>query len=207
MKLAKGKTPTASDEEQRNSDSSAFGFRVRQLRAAKRLSLEDLAETSGVSRAMLSKIERGEANPTIGVAKRIAHALEISLSLLAGAEEQEHTIIVTRKAERSVFRDAVSGFERQLLSPPSSATGIELVLHVLPAAASTGMLPAPAIGTDKHVFMLAGSIEVDINGRVVRLTEGDTLFFEAAVPHAFANVGTKTARYVVFISRRMGAGR
>jgi transcriptional regulator with XRE-family HTH domain len=187
-------------------ESAAFGLRVRRSREAKDLTLDRLAAASQVSRAMLSRIERGEANPTIGVAKRIAKALDTSLSFLAGATVQGRAVVTTREHERAVFRDPVTGFERHLLSPPSAGTGIELVLHVLPPAATTGMLPAPASGTEKHVVVLAGELEVDVDGRPVRLGEGDTLFFEADGPHAFTSTGPAGARYLVFISRRNGVG-
>ena len=81
------------------------------------MTLEDLATRSGVSRAMLSKVERGEKNPTIGIAKRIAHALDTTLSFLTGGLEDRQAVVVVRHNQRHVFRDSETGFERHLLAP------------------------------------------------------------------------------------------
>src|ERR1700722_5562656 len=105
----------AGDHDELNQE---FGRRMRALRERGELTLEELATRSGVSRAMLSKVERGEKSPTIGVAKRIAHALGASFSALVGDEgATRRTFAIVRKDQRQVFRDAETGFERYLLSP------------------------------------------------------------------------------------------
>src|ERR671916_1472222 len=93
-----------------------LGERVRELRRGRGLTLEELAERSGVSRAMISKVERGEKNPTLVVAAKVAEGLEITLSELLGTEERRETIVIPRE-RRMMMRDPETGFERQLLSP------------------------------------------------------------------------------------------
>src|SRR5580698_762062 len=96
----------------------AFGDRVRSLREQADLTLDQLSKLSVVSRAMLYQVERGEKSPTIGIAKRIAHALGASFSALVGDEgAPRRTFAIVRKDQRQVFRDAETGFERYLLSP------------------------------------------------------------------------------------------
>src|SRR3954462_9719691 len=76
--------------------SGQFGVRVRGLRRERGLSLEALASRSGVSRAMLSKVERGEKTPTLVVAAKVAEGLDVTLSQLVGVEEQREVVVVPR---------------------------------------------------------------------------------------------------------------
>src|SRR5918912_204407 len=101
----------------------ALGARVRGLRRERGLTLEELAQRSGVSRAMISKVERGEKNPTLMVAAKLAEGLGVTLSRLAGLEERREVIIVPRE-RRMIMRDPLTGFERQLLSPNVVGLGV-----------------------------------------------------------------------------------
>ena len=112
----RGSTGSAADAV----SSGALGERVRKLRRGRGLTLEALAERSGVSRAMISKVERGEKNPTLVVAAKVAEGLGVSLSQLVGVEERREVILVPRD-RRMVMRDPETSFERQLLSPASVA--------------------------------------------------------------------------------------
>ncbi|MBI0325579.1 helix-turn-helix domain-containing protein [Burkholderia plantarii] len=180
----------------------AFGRRVRALRERAELTLEALAVRSGVSRAMLSKVERGEKSPTIGVAKRIAHALHTTLSFLTGGVEDRQAVVVVRHDQRHVFRDSETGFERHILSPSMAGGGVELLLHRLPAGVSTGMMPAYRSGTEKLVTVAQGELVVELPDREIALSAGDTLFFEAQQEHAFSNRSRKPCAYYLVISRR-----
>ena len=91
------------------------GSRVRKLRTHQGLTLEALAELSGVSRAMLSKLERGEKNPTLVVAAKVAQALRVGLTDLMGVSESRRAVVLIPKSRRMVFRDPETGFERQPL--------------------------------------------------------------------------------------------
>ncbi len=106
--------------------SRAFGDRVRILREQANLTLEQFSKQSGVSRAMLSKVERGEKSPTIGVARRIALALETSFSTLMGDDDApRRAFAVVRKDQRQIFRDSKTGFERFLLSPVMAGMAVK----------------------------------------------------------------------------------
>lgn len=182
--------------------SQEFGRRVRALREHGELTLEELATRSGVSRAMISKVERGEKSPTIGVAKRIAHALDTTLSFLTGGVEDRQAVVLIRRDERHVFRDSETGFERHILSPIMVGSQVELLQHKLPAGVSTGMMPAYRSGTEKHVTVAQGELVVSLPDQEIRLSEGDTLFFEARVEHGFSNRSRKACSYYLVISRR-----
>ncbi|WP_222932774.1 helix-turn-helix domain-containing protein [Nocardia yunnanensis] len=180
-----------------------FGANVRRLREEAGLTLDQLSTQSTVSRAMLSKVERGEKSPTIGVAAKIAHALHTTLSDLIGAPTPKPTAaVILRKPNRPIFRDPETGFERHTLSPaPGIATG-ELIAHHLPAHISTGLLPAYPPGTEKQLLVLTGTLTVLISTRTETLTPGDSIYFQADTPHGFANQTPTPCEYIMTITRK-----
>ncbi|MEV0251491.1 XRE family transcriptional regulator [Nocardia sp. NPDC050712] len=182
----------------------AFGGNVRRRREDAGLTLEQLSFQSAVSRAMLSKVERGEKSPTIGVASKIAHALDTSLSDLIGgpAAAVSGVAVVMRKHERPVFRDPETGFERHMVSAAPGAGGGEMVVHHLPAHVSTGLLPAYPPGTEKQLVVLDGTLTVAIGGISETLNTGDSVFFQADADHGFANRTNAPCEYIMVISRR-----
>ncbi len=182
----------------------AFGGNVRRRREEAGLTLEQLSTQSSVSRAMLSKVERGEKSPTIGVASRIAHALDASLSDLIGgaAAAGSGVAVVMRKNDRPLFRDPETGFERHIVSAAPGAGGAEMVLHYLPAQVSTGLLPAYPRGAEKQLVVLEGTLTVAISGISETLNTGDSLFFQADADHGFANRTNAPCEYIMVISRR-----
>lgn len=150
---------------------------------------------------MLSKVERGEKSPTIGVAKRIAHALGTSFSALVGDEgTTRRAFALVRQDQRQVFRDVETGFERYLLSPLMAGMPVEVVLHHLPAKISTGKLPPYPTGVTKHVLVSRGRIVVGVDKVETVLEEGDTLYFEADVEHWIENRTARPAEYYLVIS-------
>ncbi|RJL35781.1 helix-turn-helix domain-containing protein [Bailinhaonella thermotolerans] len=181
----------------------AFGGNVRRRREEAGLTLEQLSARSQVSRAMLSKVERGEKSPTIGVASRIAHALDASLSDLIGAPAAASGVaVVMRKNERPVFRDPETGFERHMVSAVPGAGGGEMIVHYLPARVSTGLLPAYPPGTEKQLLVLQGTLTVAVGGINETLNPGDSLFLQADADHGFANRTDAPCEYIMVISRR-----
>ena len=181
----------------------AFGGNVRRRREEAGLTLEQLSTRSSVSRAMLSKVERGEKSPTIGVASRIAHALGTPLSDLIGAPAAASGVAVAmRKNDRPVFRDPETGFERHMVSAAPGAGGAEMIVHYLPAQVSTGLLPAYPPGTEKQLVVLEGTLTVAIGGISETLNTGDSLFFQADADHGFANRTNAPCEYIMVISRR-----
>ncbi|WP_327092698.1 XRE family transcriptional regulator [Nonomuraea sp. NBC_01738] len=182
----------------------AFGGNVRRRREEAGLTLEQLSTQASVSRAMLSKVERGEKSPTIGIASRIAHALDASLSDLIGAPAAAASgvAVVMRANDRPIFRDPETGFERHIVSAAPGAGGAELIVHHLPAQVSTGLLPAYPPGTEKQLVVLKGTLTVAIGGINETLNTGDSVFFQADADHGFANRTNAPCEYIMVISRR-----
>ena len=176
-----------------------LGSRVKELRKQRGMTLEALAERSGVSRAMLSKVERGEKNPTLVVAARIAEGFGVTLSGLLGTEERREVVVVPRE-RRMVMRDPETGFERQLLSPSFGVRGVEFVRNVVPEGSTSGEFPPHRSGVEEYVVVERGRLRAILGGEEHLLEEGDTLYFEADVPHRFDNAGEGACSYYLVMS-------
>jgi transcriptional regulator with XRE-family HTH domain len=179
--------------------SGRLGVRVKDLRKERGLTLEELARVSGVSRAMISKLERGEKNPTLVIAARLAEGLGVSLSRLAGVEERREVVVGPREG-RTVLRDPETGFERQSLSPTFPGRGVEFFRNVVPEASTSGDFPPHRKGVEEHIVVESGELEATLNGEKYLLREGDALYFAADVPHRFDNVGRGECAYYLVIS-------
>ncbi len=182
--------------------------RVRGLRAELGLSLDALAAKCDVSRSMLSLIERGESSPTAVVLEKVATGLGVALATLF--EDSSAAVSpVSRKAERTSWRDPQSGYVRRNISPPNFPSPIQLVEVVLPAGArvayETGARDA---SIHQQIWVREGSIEVTAGDVVHPLVEDDCLAMQLNVPTAFRNRTRKAARYIVVIAtERPRAGR
>lgn len=171
---------------------------LRRCRREKDLSLEQLADLSGVSRSMISKIERGESVPSTVVLSRLAEALGVTFSrLMAPASDRE--VLHIPASRQPVLRDEASGFQRRCLSPVLPGRGIDWVLNTLPAGAGTGEFVAHKRGVSEYVFVLHGCLRVNIGERAIILKEGDSLYFEADAGHSFTNIGEGDCHYFLVI--------
>lgn len=108
--------------------------RLRSLRAERGLTLDGLAELSGVSRAMISRVERGEASPTAALLARLCSALGVSLSVFFAAAGEEAAPLV-RRADQPVWRDPESGYLRRVVSPGGTGSRVDVVEVEFPAGA------------------------------------------------------------------------
>ncbi|WP_144794895.1 XRE family transcriptional regulator [Kocuria palustris] len=164
------------------------------------LSAAALAERSGVSRAMISRIERGEAHPTAVLLGRLSGALGMTLSeLIALAEGGDDPL--TRAADQPVWTDPATGYSRRAVSRPSDAA-LELVEVSLPPGAEVGY-PAEAYRfLDQLVWMLAGSLRIRSGAQVHDLSPGDCLRFGPPQDTAFINPSDSPARYLVVLGKR-----
>ena len=167
---------------------------MRELRRERGLTLEELAERSGVSRAMISKLERGEKNPTLVVAAKLAEGFGVTLSQLVGMEERREVVVVPRE-KRMVMRDPETGFERQLLSPSFGGRGVEFIRNAVPEGSTSGEFPPHRRGVEEYVVVEKGNLRAIIGGEEYLLKEGDALYFEADVSHRFDNAGDGECSY------------
>lgn len=199
---------------QRSTDINArIARRVALLRAELGLTLDALAAKSAVSRSMISLVERGETSPTAVVLEKMATALGVPLaSLFEDAAAPASPL--SRREDRTPWRDPASGYVRCNISPPNFPSPIKIVEVELPAGAKVAYEASPtALGLHQQIWVQEGAIEFSLGGVVRRLTEGDCLAMRLDAPTAFRNPARKRARYVVVVAmterargRRKGRG-
>lgn len=177
----------------------ASTLRERRLQAG--LTLDALATASGVSRAMISKVERGQSVPSTSVLSRMAEALGATFSELLNVQD-ETEVLHMPAARQPVFTDPESGFVRRCLSPILPGRGIDWVLNTLPPHGSTGEFSAHRPGTEEYIYVLKGRILAMVGKQQVELAEGDALFFKAASVHQFRNPGARPASYFLVIDSK-----
>lgn len=175
--------------------------RVRDLRAASGLSLEALAGRAGVSRSMISLIERGECSPTAVVLDKLAAGLNVPLALLfAASTESSHTLSgpVARRADQPQWRDPASGYRRRSVSPAAMSQPMQITeVHFPPKARvafETGPRETPV---DQQIWVLAGAIDITIGSERHSLRKGDCLAMQLDGPTMFHNPTSKPAHYAV----------
>ena len=192
---ASPKPPTAISDE-----IPATGPRVRALREAMGLSLRDLAERSGVSAPMLSQVERGETSPTLSVAAKIATGLDLTLSQLLRLDESTHAV-VTRKGRRRRYSNG--GHKYEELTPPLPGQRADVSLHTLESEATTGGPGDPPIhepGSRETAVVLDGELTLVIDGAIHELGTGDSVTFDADLPHHFENHGAEETRFLAVVA-------
>ncbi len=176
----------------------SIGATIRATREAQHLSLNDLAKRAGVSKSVLSRIEQGLTSPTAVMLAKLAEGLTVSLSHLLRADAGP-PVHIQSEAEQPIFRDPKTGLVRRTLSPVSPDATVELVHNRLPVRRASGLFPAHSLGTQEHVVVLAGQIEVTVGKRRFILNQGDAAQFAADFEHSVRNVGPRRAEWLLVI--------
>lgn len=158
---------------------------LRRFRKARGLSLDELAQRSGVSRAALSQIEGARTNPTLAVLWKVAVGLEVPFQALLGATE-EKTPQLLRASDTAPLCSADGRMESRLLSPRGTAPDLEIYeLKFLPKGVHRSEPHSER--TTEVLTVTVGTLRVTIEDHVYELGAGDTLFFHADVPHVYEN--------------------
>jgi transcriptional regulator with XRE-family HTH domain len=182
------------------------GARVRNLREGMDLSLRDLAERSGVSAPMLSQVERGDTSPTLAIAQKIAAGLDLTLSQLLRLDEERHVVIVQAGEGRIRGR---RGHRVEELSPPLPGQRADVSVHTLEPGSATGGPDDPPLhepGSRETAVVLQGEVELFIDGQRHALGEGDSVTFDADLPHHFENNGESDARLIAIVAAGLRRG-
>jgi transcriptional regulator with XRE-family HTH domain len=198
-------TDTSSDLNQR------LALRIRDLRLGLRLSLEGLADRSGVSRSMISLIERGESSATAVVLEKLAAALGLSLSSLFDTPRSADAAPadpVARLADQPAWKDPASGYVRRNVSPPWVPQPMQIVEVRFPSgqrvAFETGTRD---IRVHQQIWMLDGTMDITTGDERHRLNTGDCLAMALDRHTVFHNPTRKAARYAVVIASEAGPRR
>lgn len=171
----------------------AVGERIKAQRQQLKLSLDDLSLRAGVSKSMLSQIERNQANPTVAVVWRLANALEIPLPELLGSPAQATPSIVTVPAHATPsLRTQDERCELRILGPVEMAGQFEWYeLMVQPGGVLDSQAHEP--GSREHLSVLTGALEVSAGQQTQRIKTGETARYAVDQPHAIRNTGKSVA--------------
>jgi len=165
------------------------------------LTVQLLAEQSGVSRAMISKVERLEASPTAALLGRLCNALGITLSsLIANAETESHSPIA-RADEQPVWKDPDTGLQRTMVSPVNTASRVEIVRIEFPIGAEVHYEPQRHAVLEQHIVVLHGKLNLTIGVEALELLANDCVYMKLDAPVRFSNRGRSVCRYLVIINR------
>ncbi len=173
---------------------------VRALRNGQGMSLDVLSERCGVSRSMISLIERGESSPTAAVLEKIASGLGVPLAAFFD-EPASSASPVSKRNDRTIWRDPESGYERRNISPANFASAIRIVEVSLPPG--TRVAYERAAGQShihQQIWIQQGEIELTVGLTTHRLAEDDCLAMKLGESIVFANRTRNPARYIVVIA-------
>ncbi len=176
-----------------------IGARIRELRTERNLTLDGLARLADVSRAMLSRIERGESSPTAQLLVKICGGLGISLSALFAATEKPASPL-SRRADQPTWRDPASHYLRRNVSPPGTGSSVEIAEIEFPPGGSVAFDNQRIAGMDQHIWVLDGTLELELGDEAFRLETGDCLMMRFGRPVRFRNPTARPVRYAVIVS-------
>jgi XRE family transcriptional regulator, regulator of sulfur utilization len=174
------------------------GEQIQRLRNERKMTLDDLSRAAGVSKSMLSEIERDKANPTIAVAWRLTNALGVSLDHLFTASKTPETISVAGPHDIPTLDGHDAKYQLRVWGPIELAGRFEwyeLTLQAGGALVSNAHEP----GTREHLTVLQGTIEIEADGATKRLKSADTARYVADVPHAIRNAGKGEAKALLVV--------
>lgn len=184
---------------------SAIGARLKAMRMARAMTLDALATRSGVSRAMISRIERGEASPTAQLLARLCSALGTTLSRFFSFQNEAATSPLRRRDAQPVWRDPETGYLRRQVSTEAGGSDTDLVEVIFPPGARVSFDRQPAdAGVTQHIWLIEGRLEMTADGIRYDMEPGDCLFMRLAEPHVFHNPHDIPARYIVVLNRKPG---
>lgn len=192
--------PSQADPRSGAPPGEALPANLRRLRREAGLTLDRLAELSGVSRAMISKIERGASVPTATVLGKLAGSLRTSLSRLLG-DVRPREPLLHPKRNQAVYRDPGSGFQRQSLSPLFEDGAVDLAFNILPPGQAVRFPPHHA-GVEEILVVHDGTLAVFLDGERFDVESGDSLFYPSDRAHEFRNEGERPALFYIVINDR-----
>lgn len=169
---------------------------VRRIREEKKLTLEAVAAMTGVSRSMLSQIEKGDANPTIAVLWKIANGLKVSFTTLIEGLPEDATVVPA--AEIAPLPEDGGRFINYPIFPFDEKKRFETYRIVLEPDGTLAAQPHLA-GTEEYITVFTGVLDITVGGELYRLAKGDSIRFKADVEHTYRNGGSEMAELSMII--------
>jgi transcriptional regulator with XRE-family HTH domain len=187
---AADKTDTFVDAE---STVALVGNRIREMRVERNLTLQALAERTGLSSSMLSLVERGKTSPSIGTLVAISYALGVHMTDLFDDDGAEERQPVVRFDDQQVYVTG-EGVQRRVLRS-DDGLGIELVMNEYEPGTGSGEEPVHHEGHECGV-VLEGTLTVEVDGSTFELEPGDCIAYDSHLPHKIVNNGVEHVRAV-----------
>lgn len=181
-----------------------IGTRVHELRAERGLTLDGLARQADVSRAMLSRVERGESSPTAQLLVKICGGLGVTPSVLF-AEAESPASPLSRRSDQPTWRDPATDYRRRNVSPPGTGSPVDIVEVEFPPGGGVTLDSPQLAGWSQHVWVLDGTLDLSLGEDAFRLGQGDCLWMRFDRPITFRNPMRRPVRYAVLVSH--GAAR
>ncbi|HPF47426.1 MAG: helix-turn-helix transcriptional regulator [Alphaproteobacteria bacterium] len=179
-----------------------IGLKIKQLRSARNLTLDQLANQSGVSKSMLSQIERNKTNPTVATLWSMTQALGVDISELLGSkpssQDKKKHISVTKSHQTPEIQSADGKCTLKILGPLDLVSKVEWYDVFIEQG---GILESdPHVkGTKEHLTVLDGDISVTSDEQEMILSTGDTARYDADVDHSIRNISKKTAHVILLV--------
>lgn len=165
--------------------------RIKLNRLEKRLTVQELADRSGVSKGLISQIENGRSIPSLPVLFSIIQSLEIEISdFFKDLNLHEPNVLVQKKEDYVGFEkeDAKGFFYKRIFVKSLPSATVDFVLLELQTDAHREKVSTDAF---EYKYILKGEVDYHINGNVYHLSEGDSLFFDGRLEHVPKNTGTE----------------
>lgn len=195
-KVARKKSAASAAVEPAPDWMSSIGERLRGFREG-RFSISALSRRAGVSSGRISEIERGSANPSFETLWRLASALDVPIGAFFGGPEPEVAMLVRRNGRKRLVLPH-DDLEYELLTPDLQRT-LEVFLFHVPPGFDNSRRPISHRG-EECIHLLSGRLVVHVAEKEFVLEDGDTITYDASVPHFVANRWTKTAHAMAIVT-------
>jgi transcriptional regulator with XRE-family HTH domain len=199
-KTTKGTTKTPPRATAQSASGQGIGARIAFLRRQQAISLEDLAQKSGLAKSFLSKLERGLSVPSISTAMALAESFDLTVGQLMGEQQYDDAICVVRKGDRRSFMRLGSevGYNYEMLAAGKRFKMMEPYIMRPPLVFQDARRFEHA--GQEFLFVLKGSLEVEFGGKVIRLDVGDAVYFDSNIPHRSRSLKGRIAQALVVVT-------
>ncbi len=192
------------NEEKNELKELKLGEKIRSLRLKRGFTIQDVANVTGLSKALISQIENEVVIPPVATLLKISRALDVHIGYFFQEDEEEPKIEVVRKEERKKVKrrfprgkDPLS-YSYESLSFRKSEKHMEPFLVEFDSDIDEDV-PTLSHGGEEFLYLLEGELEFRTSEGVIKLQPGDSLYFDSQIPHAFRGIGKKKARAIVVL--------
>ena len=192
------------EEIKRKLQALAIGRKIRAIRRSRGLTLEDVSKRTGLSKALISRVENEQVSPPIATLLRIASALRVEISHFFSDEAFPHKVTVVRHHEISSSRESMiiegkdAGYSYELLAFKKDDKHMEPFIVKFDIRERSDV-PLQQHKGEEFLHLLEGKLEFFTNEETIVLEKGDSIYFDSGVPHGYRGLGKKPPRALVVV--------